>query len=783
MANYNTLKTAIQEVINTNGNKEITGQVLQDSLIAMINSLGAGYQFVGVATPETNPGTPDQNVFYIGGAGTYSNFGTAIVIPQGSLCVFAYNGEWVNITISLANIINDLITGGANGVLSAEQGRNLALQNGYFTCGTGASTAAKTVSATGFYLPASGGSIKIKFTYANTVANPTLNINSTGDKAIIYNGAVASSTNSWAAGEVVEFYYDPTYNSNAGGFVGRSTVIRVEQNTLNIGGVDKGELAGQLIENNEWVKVVTDSQDKILYGVKADGKFYFGDGCPTQVVEYIQKIINGLSLDEYEDIVSFLGNLIDGDTLATLLNEKVDKVTGKSLIDAEFASSQEVIETPEYIHVITDSTGRIVECRKTDGTKIEYCNEILKGNLYLDCVSLNNISSPEWAELKTDSNGRIISGRTKDGVEKVFIPVQFDESYSKKNMADIIEVKDRFILSTTAIANLKKDIDELPSYWYTYLATKESKIQEAVANAGNHGDLFFFFSDYHSIANTGYTPHIIKYLCSRLNKIKVFNDGDVLNTHNSEQIAVEILETFASSFTDVDLYNVFGNHDSDPYGSTITIDQYYPLLFKHLECNPNVTMTKQGYYYVDNKVQKIRYIILNTHETGFNLSNADDVEQLDWFCDVLNNVEDGWYVVLLAHMMYDVRLNSVTGLHEVYPTTSGTYIQSILDAYETKQSGSFSTYSYDFTNAHGKVACALIGHVHYDHDEDREAGYPIITILQDAIDYPGLMENNPERKKGTYTEQAFDLISIDTVGKTIKTVRIGAGNNREFTFE
>lgn len=125
MANYNTLKTAIQEVIKTNGNEEITGQVLQDSLVAMINSLGAGYQFVGVATPETNPGTPDQNVFYIGGAGTYSNFGTAIEIPQGSLCVFAYNGNWVKNTISIANIINDLITGGANNVLSAEQGKVL----------------------------------------------------------------------------------------------------------------------------------------------------------------------------------------------------------------------------------------------------------------------------------------------------------------------------------------------------------------------------------------------------------------------------------------------------------------------------------------------------------------------------------------------------------------------------------------------------------------------------------------------------------------------------------
>jgi hypothetical protein len=65
MANYQSLKAAINAVIKANGNKEITGTVLNEVLLAMVNSLGAGYQFAGVATPSTNPGTPDQNVFYI----------------------------------------------------------------------------------------------------------------------------------------------------------------------------------------------------------------------------------------------------------------------------------------------------------------------------------------------------------------------------------------------------------------------------------------------------------------------------------------------------------------------------------------------------------------------------------------------------------------------------------------------------------------------------------------------------------------------------------------------
>ena len=93
MANYASLKAAIQQVVKTNGNNEITGALLQQTLFAMVNSLGADYLFVGIAQPSTNPGTPDQNVFYIAGPGTYPNFNGA-VIADGRLGVLKYNGAW-----------------------------------------------------------------------------------------------------------------------------------------------------------------------------------------------------------------------------------------------------------------------------------------------------------------------------------------------------------------------------------------------------------------------------------------------------------------------------------------------------------------------------------------------------------------------------------------------------------------------------------------------------------------------------------------------------------------
>lgn len=101
MANYNNLKTAISKVIKTNGNEEITGALLQQSLLAMINALGAGYQFVGIAQPDTLPGAVDYRCFYIAAkAGTYTYFND-IEVEDGELVLLVWDTDWTKQSIVL----------------------------------------------------------------------------------------------------------------------------------------------------------------------------------------------------------------------------------------------------------------------------------------------------------------------------------------------------------------------------------------------------------------------------------------------------------------------------------------------------------------------------------------------------------------------------------------------------------------------------------------------------------------------------------------------------------
>ena len=95
MANWNTLKTAVAEVINSNGNQEITGQLLQNVLNNIITNIGENATFAGIATLDTNPGAPDGPVFYLTAtAGTYPNF-NGIEVLDGEAVIFEWNnGTW-----------------------------------------------------------------------------------------------------------------------------------------------------------------------------------------------------------------------------------------------------------------------------------------------------------------------------------------------------------------------------------------------------------------------------------------------------------------------------------------------------------------------------------------------------------------------------------------------------------------------------------------------------------------------------------------------------------------
>lgn len=98
------------------------------------------------------------------------------------------------------SIINKITVGTTN--------YNIA-DSAYYTCDTAAATVNKSISGLSTAEIVNGLSIKVKFTYTNTAANPKLYVGSTGYSIYRYGTTAPGTTDttSWYAGEVVEFTF------------------------------------------------------------------------------------------------------------------------------------------------------------------------------------------------------------------------------------------------------------------------------------------------------------------------------------------------------------------------------------------------------------------------------------------------------------------------------------------------------------------------------------------------------------------------------------------------
>ena len=151
----------------------------------------------------------------------------------------------------MAKLIDSLAFGESSYVLSIP----------YAVCTTGASTAAKTVTASNWVETANleaGARIVVKFNNSNTASSPTLNVNSTGAKSIVVNSGTITSTQYWSTGAVVEFVYDGTYWCVVGTVNDNDTKYALRVGTANTTTNDEtttnGDVFIKLIRNGNFVQ-------------------------------------------------------------------------------------------------------------------------------------------------------------------------------------------------------------------------------------------------------------------------------------------------------------------------------------------------------------------------------------------------------------------------------------------------------------------------------------------------------------------------------------------------
>lgn len=344
----------------------------------------------------------------------------------------------------------------------------------------------------------------------------------------------------------------------------------------------------------------------------------------------------------------------------------------------------------------------------------------------------------------------------------------------------------------------------VPSYWNTHINQKINAIN-TLQNSSNRFT-FGYITDMHYTNNAGNSGALLQDVVTRCNLPYFLNGGDVINNWTTTPIdqAVTQIRNVLASMGPVKnkMLLAMANHDDNSitqkWVHTLKDQQLKDELFSY---NPTgaVFGPSGKYYYADDTSNKVRYIVLDSIDipyvqVGEGLKYAGihtyayRQTQINWFANTALNVPSSdWYVVVCSHIPPISK--GITGYD--YGARNEDIMLNILKAFKEKGSVNMSSktnvendfkasINKSFVGHGGNVVAWLSGHVHYDNIVKMPGDIPLVTTINDNL---APWADAPVKTAGTITEQAFDVFTIDKISKTATITRIGAGNNRSFTFD
>lgn len=170
------------------------------------------------------------------------------------------------------------------------------------------------------------------------------------------------------------------------------------------------------------------------------------------------------------------------------------------------------------------------------------------------------------------------------------------------------------------------------------------------------------------------------------------------------------------------------------------------------------------FYYKDYPENAIRLIVLNSV-----LENEEKEEQLNWLEGVLNDALS-LDLHVVAAMHYPVFMKKI-------PCNFSTLEKA--DGLGNKSMSVFQEKVAEFIDKGGDFVTWLTGHEHIDYVGYNEQFPDQLCIAIDALNI-GQSDayNDADRRKGMPSEDLYNLVTIDTVEKLLKIVRVGCKVDR-----
>lgn len=322
----------------------------------------------------------------------------------------------------------------------------------------------------------------------------------------------------------------------------------------------------------------------------------------------------------------------------------------------------------------------------------------------------------------------------------------------------------------------------------TDVGTYMTNLSEAVTNTNNvqnaHTFTFIFCTDLHFSSKQSYTFAAGIHTAEAINSIiennnidfAEFNGDNVSNFNLSNTDILNDILTLKNSLNRKDkFFFVNGNHDLGSYmvTSTGTTDDILPKKIRSFY----ITESSQGktvrdncspysmYYYYDLPNLNVRAIFLDSSDIS-NEGTENNVAmsqkyiysqaQVDWVKRIALNTKR--QVIVFTHVGMIPYFKDFDGK----PVNSDKMYNNIIA----------------FKKAGGTVIAIMTGHYHYDQNFIDNGINHITSTCALCESYGGQYA----RMLHTVSEQAFDIVTVDTSARKIYSMRVGTGVNRIFGY-
>lgn len=412
----------------------------------------------------------------------------------------------------------------------------------------------------------------------------------------------------------------------------------------------------------------------------------------------------------------------------------------------------------------------------TDGTNDAYDGSVLDG-----------VVIPSTGKVLTTASGSSVSDSTKEFEKsdtlKKFVPLTVGGSNSQ--IIGSRYSRANFLFFSDSHVDLPRD-----AYVYSI-----ENVEDAISIAnGAHFDLDAVIHAGDVVTGSGVATQ-----ANWINSMKPFFD----NLKKSEKPAI-----FA-----------IGNHDTNDWGNTpanAMDDTAWGTAWLDYaeETYGIVRQTKQNghkstWHYLDIPSKKIRIISVDVQDTDKSVTDGNGKvlysgqkawyvsnEQMNWIAGTAlnfdNKDEKDWGVIMVMHqsMSYLNTWYATSAVSPAYESsiqkllmlckafnTQGAYTENYTFAtdsfYNLSVNADFTRYASETNKPY--MICWLCGHEHVDKEATVEGINIIWTLNGSATSDSG--DARVARIPKTSTQNAFNLISVDTTERKIRVVRYGAGKN------